>query len=237
MPLPLLRRFHPSLGLSLAAIPAMGVLLALGTWQMDRMQWKENLISERSQRLAAPPVNLPAQVAAPEALEYRRAQAVGRFLHDREMYLAGRSNRGQSGYHVVTPLQRADGSAVLVNRGWVPLDRKLPQSRDQGQVDGQVTVQGLARVPPAPGWITPANQVEGNFWFYVDIPAMAKAARLANVLPVYIEAGPTPNPGGLPVGGQPQTNLPNNHLQYAITWYLLAVALGVIYVLRSMKEE
>lgn len=237
MPLPLLSRFRPSWGLSLVAIPAMGVLLALGTWQMDRMRWKENLINERSQRLAAPPVNLPAQVASPEALEYRRVQVVGRFLHDRELYLAGRSSAGKSGYNVVTPLQRADGSAVLVNRGWVPLDRKLPQSRDQGQVEGQVTVQGLARVPQPPNWLMPKNQVEGNFWFYVDIPAMAKAARLVNVLPVYVEAGGTPNPGGLPVGGQPQTNLPNNHLQYAITWYLLALALSVIFVLRSLKEE
>ncbi len=237
MPLPILRRFKPSWGMTLAAIPAMGVLLALGTWQMDRMRWKEALIQERAQRLAAPPVNLPAQVAAPEALEYRRVQAVGRFLNDRELYLAGRSSRGQNGYHVVTPLQRADGSAVLVNRGWVPLDRKLPQSRDQGLVAGQVTVQGLARVPQPPGWFTPANQVEGNFWFYVDIPAMARAAGLTNVLPVYIEAGSAPNPGGLPIGGQPQATLPNNHLQYAITWYALAVALGVIYVLRSLKQE
>ena len=237
MPIRLFQRFHPSWGMTLAAISAMGALLALGTWQMDRMQWKEALIAERGQRLAAPPVNLPAQVAAPEALEYRRVQAVGRFLHDRELYMAGRSRRGQSGYHVIAPLQRADGSAVLVDRGWVPLDRKLPQSRDQGLVDGQVTIQGLARVPQRPGWLTPKNQVEGNFWFYVDVPAMAAAASLSNVLPVYIEAGLAPNPGGLPVGGQPETNLPNNHLQYAITWYALALALGVIYVLRSLRED
>ncbi|MCC7046500.1 MAG: SURF1 family protein [Alphaproteobacteria bacterium] len=231
------KHFVFSWPLTLAALPVLGVLVALGTWQVERMQWKRGLLAERAQRLSAPPLNLPAVFPIPGALEFRRVQVQGRFLHDHELYLGNRPRNGQLGYHVITPLVRADGSAVLVDRGWVPLDRKVPQSRAEGQLDGQVVVQGIARLPYAPGMFTPKNQVEGNFWFTIDLPEMARAAGLQTVLPIYVEAGPQQNPGGLPVGGQTDATLPDNHLVYALTWYALAIALVVVYVLRSMKEE
>lgn len=237
MPVAANRRFRFSWALTLSCLVVLGMLIGLGTWQVERMQDKRAMIAERAQRLAAPPLNLPAVIPIPDALEFRRVQAQGRFLHDQELYLGNRLRNGQAGYHVVTPLLRADGSAVMVDRGWVPLDRKLPESRAAGQFDGQVVVQGIARRPRPPGWLTPKNQVEGNFWFMVDLEEMAAATRLPTVLPVYIEAGPQQNPGGLPLGGQTDATLRDNHLVYAITWYSLAVALIVVYVLRSMKED
>ncbi|MGQ0674901.1 MAG: SURF1 family protein [Rhodospirillales bacterium] len=237
LPAFLYRRFKPGWGLTLAYLAALGVLLALGTWQMDRMEWKRALIAERAQRLAVPPLALPAAVAEPRALDFRRVQAVGRFLNDRELYLGNRPRRGQPGYHVVTPLVRADGTAVLVNRGWVPLDRKLPESRADGQIEGQTAVQGIARAPPAPGWFTPKNQEAANFWFHVDPQAMGRRADLRSVLPVYIEAGSQANKGGLPMGGQTDAALADNHLQYALTWYALAVVLTAIYAFKALKAE
>ncbi len=237
MPLAANRRFHFSWSLTLACLVVLGMLIALGTWQVERMQGKRAMIADRAQRLNAPPLNLPATIPIPEALDFRRVQVQGRFLHDRELYLGNKLRNGQAGYHVVTPLMRADGSAVLVDRGWVPLDRKLPESRAAGQLDGQVVVQGIARLPRPAGWFVPKNQVEGNFWFTVDLDEMGLAARLGTMLPVYIEAGPQQNPGGLPLGGQTDASLRDNHLVYAITWYSLAIALVVVYVLRSMKAE
>ncbi|MBL8703990.1 MAG: SURF1 family protein [Rhodospirillales bacterium] len=237
MPVVANRRFHFSWPLTLACLIVLGMLIGLGTWQVERMQDKRAMIAERAQRLTAPPLNLPAVIPIPDALEFRRVQVQGRFLHDQELYLGNRLRNGQGGYHVVTPLLRADGSAVMVDRGWVPLDRKLPESRAAGQLDGQVVIQGIARRPRPPGWLTPKNQVEGNFWFVVDLEEMAAATRLPTVLPVYIEAGPQQNPGGLPIGGQTDVTLRDNHLVYAITWYALAAALVVVYVLRSMKED
>lgn len=231
------RRFHFSWALTLACLVVLGMLIALGTWQVERMQGKRAMIADRAQRLNAPPLNLPSAIPIPEALDFRRVQVQGRFLHDRELYLGNKLRNGQAGYHIVTPLMRADGSAVLVDRGWVPLDRKLPESRAAGQLDGQVVVQGIARLPRQAGWFVPMNQVEGNFWFTVDLDEMGRAARLGTMLPVYIEAGPQQNPGGLPMGGQTDATLRDNHLVYAITWYSLAIALVVVYVLRSMKED
>jgi len=222
-------RLRPLLGPTLAALLGVLVLLGLGTWQLERRAWKLDLIAARAAGLAAPPIELPDRIPDPAALDYHRVWVEGRFRNDREFDLIGRFSGDKPGYQIVTPLILADGSAVLVNRGFVPLAAKDAASRPASQLDGTVRVEGVARLPTAPGWLTPANQPAGNVWFYPDLAQMAATAGLSRVRPVLIEAGPAPNPGGLPIGGQTQIDLPNDHLQYAVTWYSLAVALAVIY--------
>jgi surfeit locus 1 family protein len=209
------------------------ILLALGTWQVERLFWKERLIAERHAAVTAVPIALPPSLDAAKALEYHRVRVTGRFANDHELYLGATSRDGRPGYQVITPLRLADGASVLVNRGFIPQDRKAPDSRSAGELAGDVTVTGLLRLPPQgkPHWFIPANSPERNYWLYVDIPAMAAAAQVENVLPFYVDADATPNPGGLPLGGQTLLDLPNDHLQYAITWYALAAALAVIYIL------
>jgi len=209
------------------------VLLGLGTWQVERLFWKQGLIAQRHAAVTAVPIGLPRSLEAAQPLEYHRVQVTGRFANDRELYLGATAPDGRAGYQVVTPLRLADGSSVLVNRGFIPQDRKAPESRAAGELDGDVTVTGLLRLPPSgkPHWFIPANNAERNYWLYVDVPAMADAAHLDRVLSFYVDADATPNPGGLPVGGQTLIDLPNDHLQYAFTWYALAVGLAVIYIL------
>ncbi|HEX7969921.1 MAG TPA: SURF1 family protein, partial [Stellaceae bacterium] len=191
--------------------------------------------------LAAPPTELPSSLAAARGLEYRRVRVTGTFLNDRELYLGATSEDGRAGYQVITPLRLADGAILLVNRGFVPQDRRSPESRAAGEMQGEVTVTGLLRLPPEgkPYWFLPSNSAARNYWIYVDIPAMAAAQHLDRVLPFYVDADATPNPGGLPVGGQTPLELPNDHLQYAITWYALAAGLAVIYIVfirRRVRE-
>ena len=91
-------------------------------------------------------------------------------------------------------------------------------------------VTGLLRLPHGrPGWFVPDNRPDLNYWFWVDLPAMAAATSLSDVVPFYIDADATPNPGGWPKGGVTQIDLPNDHLQYAITWFALAAAAVVVY--------
>ncbi|HZO15647.1 MAG TPA: SURF1 family protein, partial [Polyangiaceae bacterium] len=115
--------------------------LALGSWQVQRLQWKSELIAERQARRDAPPLaKLPERFIAAEH-EFRKVRVTGRFRHDKEMYLAARSFRGNAGYHVITPLAVFPGH-VLVDRGWIPLDRKSPETRQPGNAEGEVTVEG-----------------------------------------------------------------------------------------------
>lgn len=234
------RWVRPSLGLSLASAGVFAVLLALGTWQLQRLAWKEALIVERTARAAAAPIALPALIDDPAALEYRRVAVTGRFRHERELYLGGRTYRRQVGFHVVTPLLLDDGRGLLVDRGWVPADRKASDSRAAGQREGLVTVEGLLRAGGWKGtaWLRPDNQAAANHWIWPDLPAMAAAAGLAQpVTAVYLAAGPAENPGGLPRGGLTRVTLRNDHLQYAITWYTLAAALAVIFLLYHARRE
>jgi surfeit locus 1 family protein len=228
---------------SLFALGGVVVLLGLGSWQVERLFWKERLIAARHAAVTAPPVPLPDTREAAHALDYHRVGATGSFLPDRELFLGATDTDGHLGYHVIEPLRLASGAVLLVDRGYVPEDKKLPATRAAGEPKGEVTITGLLRLPPRskPHWFLPANNAERNYWFWVDIPAMAAAESLDRVLPFYVDADKTPNPGGLPVGGQTPLDLPNNHLQYAITWYALAVALAVIAVIflrrRARGEE
>jgi surfeit locus 1 family protein len=138
-------------------------------------------------------------------------------------------------------LIRPDGSAVLVDRGWVPTDRAHPAARREGQVEGPVEITGIARRRDAtrPGWFTPANQPAERLWYSYDLPALEHALGL-ELLPIVVEADASANPGGLPIGGVSQTALRSNHRQYAITWYGLAAALIGVYVafgVRRARDE
>jgi surfeit locus 1 family protein len=221
--------FRPQFWPTLIAIPVFLTLLGLGTWQVFRLAEKDAVNAFRAERAAAPPVDLTTLPSDLAPLEFRRVRVRGSFDHTRELYVYGRSPRGNDGYFILTPLRR-DGDALLINRGWVPRDRKDPARRAEGQVAGPVEVTGFLRRDARRGWLMPDNDVPGNHWFWFDLPAMSRSAGLTETAPFYLEADTAPNPGGFPIGGQTQIQLPSNHLQYAITWYALAVAFLVIYV-------
>jgi surfeit locus 1 family protein len=229
--------FRPRLGPTLAAIAGVAVLLGLGTWQMQRLEWKQALIAERDARLAAPVAALPIDSADWRTWDFRRVVVRGRFEHDLEQLLGASKHGERLGHRVLTPLLRPDGSTLLVDRGWVPTDRADPAARREGQVEGEVEIAGIARyrADTAPGWFTPANQPDDRVWYGYDLDALEAALGL-ELLPIVVEADETPNPGGLPIGGQTIPALSNNHLQYAITWYGLAASLVVIYLLFSMRR-
>lgn len=240
-------RFLPALRATVIALPAFAVLIGLGTWQLERLAWKAEIIAFREARLAAPAIPLPADLAedglaeadlaenreALAALENRRVRVAGVLLHEREIYLAA-SRRGSVGFDVITPLRRADGTVVLVDRGWTPAAERDPARRPQGQVEGQVAVAGVVRLTGGRGWFTPDNDPARNYWFWLDLPAMTRFAGV-DAPPLVVVAGPAPNPGGLPIGKEARVELRNDHLQYAITWYALALALAVIYFLSQRR--
>lgn len=229
---------RPSLVAIVCFITALGILIGLGSWQLERRAWKHALLDKVTTRMAAPPVALGARITDPQALDYRRVTAVGRFLHEKEIYLAARTHRGKPGVHVITPLVRNGLAPVMINRGWVPQKRKDPGTRKQGQVAGLVTVTGIARMAAPKRLFTPDNNPATGFWMTYDTPAMAAALGIARPLSMVVEADAGANPGGLPRGGVTRIDFRNDHLQYAITWFSLALVLIVIFALyhREQKE-
>jgi surfeit locus 1 family protein len=227
-------RFRPSLAPTLFTIPMLLICVALGVWQLQRLEWKRNLIAQRAAAVAASPIRPPQTLAEARPMEFHPVVDDGVLLNDKEIFVGAAGPKGGIGFHVLTPLREPDGRVVFVNRGYIPSERKDPATRPAGQLAGAVHIGGLLRLPPdaKPNWFLPDNRPDLNYWFWIDLPAMAAAARLLpnDVAPFYIDADATPNPGGWPQGGVTPLSLPNDHLQYALTWFSLAAALVVIYV-------
>ncbi|MDH3234186.1 MAG: SURF1 family protein [Alphaproteobacteria bacterium] len=230
------RKFRPTLGPTLMVIPAVLFMAGLGVWQVERRAWKTDLIETRRSRIASPAIALP-QAPDLSKTEYRRVRLRGRFLHDREMYLGGRSWRGKLGYHIITPMTLSVGGAVLVNRGWVPVKRKDRATRQAGQISGEISIIGHLRAQPAKSRFSPDNDPDKNFWFQIDLSAMAAHAKLRDTPTFYVQAAEPIPPGGWPKPVPIGVNLPNDHLKYAITWFALAVAFAAIYVLYHLRRR
>ncbi len=202
------------------------VFLALGTWQVQRLFWKLDLIERVESRIHAAPVTAPARAEWPnvarEKDEYRRVTANGLFRHDRTALVQAVTERG-AGFWVLTPLVLADGSTLLVNRGFVPADRSSPEARLASEIAaGPVAVTGLLRMSEPGGAFLRSNDPASERWFSRDVSAIAAARGLEDVAPYFIDADATPNPGGLPIGGLTVVAFRNSHLVYALTWYALA---------------
>jgi len=211
-----------------------GALLftALGIWQVQRLFWKRDLIARVTTRIHLPPVAMPAQpewaTLDVKAAEYTRVKATGVFLHDRETLVDALTERGP-GVWLLIPLVTADG-IVLVNRGFLPVERRDANTRSASQVNDAVTITGLLRLSEPHGRILRPNDPSTDRWFSRDVAAIAAKRGLSNVAPFFIDADAAANPGELPMGGLTVVTFRNAHLVYAITWF----SLGAICVVGLM---
>ncbi|KAF9040475.1 mitochondrial protein required for respiration [Hymenopellis radicata] len=218
----------------------------LGTWQMRRLQWKINLIDELKEKLELPPLALPRKInlaVIPEFV-WRKVAVKGRFDHSHAMLLGPRVREGLTGVNVVTPLMRADGTTILVDRGFITSD--VAKSLSFSRPEAEVEVFGMIRLSQPRNTFTPDNRPEEGQWYWTDIDGMSEYAggERANVQPVYIEeifeghAGEASNniSRGIPVGRAPTVNLRNSHLSYVITWYSLS-ALTAFMFLRLLANR
>lgn len=227
----------------MAVLVVLAILISLGTWQVERLHWKEGLLADIAERRAAVPVPLADIESMAEQggdIEYRTVTATGRYINNKERHFFA-TWRGQTGYYIYTPLQLEDARYLFVNRGFVPYENKEPEMRMQGQLTGQQTVTGLARakLPAKPSWLVPNNDVVKNIFYWKDLDVMASSVDLdkASVVPFFVDADSTPNPAGFPIGGVTQVDLPNDHLQYAFTWYGLAVVLAVVVAISWFRRK
>ena len=237
------------LELTVFAIVGIAILIGLGIWQLDRKTWKENLIAAMTTRLARAPADLPPRDRWAgldrQHEEFARVGFPAEFMPGQEalVYSAGSAFRPDvkgPGYFVFAPARLAGGSIVIVDRGFVPLDRKDPASRAQGEPHGSVDLVGILRWPETRGLFTPADDPKNNVWYLRDIDAIAAAKHWQNVAPFYVEQEAPAPPGGLPQPGKLVVNLPDNHLQYAITWFGLALALAGVYLVwltRRLRQQ
>ncbi len=255
-------QFRPTLWPTLVVLPVLAVLIGLGVWQLQRRDWKEALIVVRAERVVSPIIDLvprtrietitdpgrfeirlpPASgVATIESdaasYEYRPVRLAGILQHEKAMHVVGRTLNGRAGEHVVTPLALAQGGIVLVDRGWVPPRGSSAGARDYARPEGRVVVEGYVRLFTAPGTFTPDNEPHSDTWFWFDHEAMARASGEDIASGFYVQAAPAAAANSPPVGSAPEIALNNPHLQYALTWFGVAMALVGVYVAFHIRRR
>lgn len=221
-----IRKKHTKLGiLTLSLIPFTA--FCLGTWQVQRLDWKSKLIAKYEDRLVRPSLPLPPRLdpsTVPE-FDYRRVHATGMLRHDQEMLIGPHMHDGKDGFLVITPLERGPGSStILVNRGWISREKKYQRDRDSSAMPREeITISGLLREPWKRNFFTPLNKPDEGKYYFPDVYQMAAQAGCE---PVWIEETMQPNlmaswdreEKGIPIGRPAEVNLRNNHLQYIFTW-------------------
>jgi surfeit locus 1 family protein len=228
------------------AVVLFAILIALGTWQLQRKAWKEGLIATLTERLAEPPSALPPPAAWSKldqaSDEYRRVTFSATFDHAKEALVYGaasafRPDVSGVGYWVLTPARLPGGGMIIVNRGFIPEGRQGAASRPEGQVTGAVDIVGAMRWRDPRSMFSPADNPTHNLWFIRDPAAVAAAKGLGSVAPFYVEQeGPIP-PGGLPQPGKLVVHLRDPHLGYAVTWYGLALGLVGVFVAWALRSR
>lgn len=236
------RFFRPMLWPTLLTAAMLPVLLGLGFWQVERLEWKRGLIATMTERMAADPVALPAPESWPSldaaAFEYARVSLTGRFMHEHELHYFTQGETGAPGYAVIVPLVLAGEADVIVfvDRGFVPVAMKDPAARAAAQPEGQVSLTGILRTPQPRGAFDGADDPDRNVWMVRDPEKMGAHLGLTHVAPFLVEAETDPAAGPWPKAGRTRVDLPNNHLDYALTWFGLALVLIAIYLIYHRSQ-
>ncbi len=229
--------FRPLPILTAATGVALAILIALGVWQLQRRAEKHALLSEIATRAEAPSAPIEILLVTGDYAAHRAATAQGTFAHDNESYVFHpRADKGptQPGYKVITPFELHSGGTLLVDRGWVDEAHANPTTRAKGQTEGEIELSGTLRSPTKPAAFTPPPDAGKHVFYARDSLAIAKSLGLMLRSPLIlevttkVEGGPEPLPSTL--------NIPDNHLQYAVTWFSLAIVLLVIYLRLHMSR-
>tara|TARA_Y100000588_G_C13981018_1_gene807202 strand:+ start:56 stop:781 length:726 start_codon:yes stop_codon:yes gene_type:complete len=226
-----------NLWMTVTALPVFLVLIGLGTWQLERLKWKEKIISERMQRFSAPILSIgDIQKQQLPNFEFRRIRVGGRYLHAREMLVVNKVWRGQPGFHLITPFKTNVGGSLLVNRGWVPMDWPEKYSA-KAQSEATLELTGNIRLDSRNNLWIPDNEPNKNVWFFVDVEQMAAQADLKDYHPYLIELRSNKKSVGYPKAQLSRLNVRNKHFEYALTWYALAVTLFIIFVAFHIRKR
>ncbi|AXC49084.1 SURF1 family protein [Paracoccus suum] len=193
-------------------VVGISILLSLGFWQLRRLQWKEGMLAQIQAQIDAPPQGLPQQVTP--AMKYQPVTVAGRTTGTEILVLSGTRESG-GGYQVISGFITTDGRTIMVDRGFIP-----EGERHTARPPTDLRIRGNLHFPDEIGSSTPAPNLTEGIWFARDVPAMA--AQL-NAQPVLVVAsaveGDAQGIEPIPVA---ITGIPNNHLEYAWTWFMLA---------------
>ncbi len=226
--------FKPRLFPLFAFIVALSILLGLSGWQIKRLNWKTDLISQRINSFESDPISF-INLNQPEKNEFRKVFVDGQLLNEFEMYMPALSKRGNNGFHILVPLKTTSGKLIIYDTGWIPLKIKEKEKRLLNISKNSQTFEAVIRTSGRKGYFQPDNDTDTNTWFFVEPELMSEYLKLNFENEYYLEAVKN-GPNGFPLGNQTRIYLRNNHLQYALTWLMIACGLVGVFFFANIKK-
>jgi surfeit locus 1 family protein len=226
--------FKPRLFPLFAFIVALSILLGLSGWQIKRLNWKTDLISQRISSFESDPISF-INLNQPEKNEFRKVFVEGQLLNEFEMYMPALSKRGNNGFHILVPLKTTSGKFIIYDTGWVPLKIKEKEKRLLNISKNSQTFEAVIRTSGRKGYFQPDNDTDTNTWFFVEPELMSEYLKMNFENEYYLEAVKN-GPNGFPLGNQTRIYLRNNHLQYALTWLMIACGLVGVFFFANIKK-
>jgi surfeit locus 1 family protein len=197
----------------------------LGTWQLYRLQWKQNLISQISEGLKSNSIQYSKNIKK----NYQKVNLVGEYNFKNQIYLYSLNTKGQPGFDVVTPFQTVNKENVLVNRGWIKKELKNDPKINYSTKN----ITGMLRIANRKNIFTPDNDIDENIWFSVNLEDLQKITdKKFNEFIVYLEDKNI----NIPKPKKITIDVPNNHLKYAITWYSISISILFYYLYFRKKK-
>ena len=204
------------------------IFCALGTWQLYRLQWKLELISEITFGLDSRPIEYSNSIKK----NYQRVIVKGKFNFDKQIYLYSLNDNGKPGYDVITPFRTNKNENVLVNRGWIKKELKNNPIINKNIEDGQKII-GLLRKIYKPNIFKPDNDLKNNIWFSINLEDLkVTSGERFNEFVIFLED----NQAKTPIPRKISIDVPNNHLKYAITWYAISISIIFYYLYFRRKK-
>ena len=200
------------------------VFISLGSWQIIRLNWKNNLISEIETSLKTPPVELSELNLS----NYLKIKTSGSIDFEKQIYLYNLNESGTPGFEVINPLI-IDSKNYLINRGWIPFEKK--DSKEIYEFD-EVNIVGTLKSQGRKNIFKPDNDIEENYWFSLDRDDILEftGKKFSNYI-IYLDGNyQSPKPKKI------TANISNNHKKYAITWFSLAISILLLYLYFRRKN-
>ena len=195
---------------------------ALGTWQLYRLQWKLDLISEITYGLDSSPIEYSNSIKK----NYQRVTIKGKYYYDKQIYLYSLNDSGKPGYDVVTPFRTNKNENVLINRGWIIKELK-DKPRINLKIDSEIKITGILREIYKPNIFKPNNDIKNNIWFSINLEDLKETTgEQFNEFIIFLED----NQAKTPLPKKISIDVPNNHLKYAITWYAISISIIFYYL-------
>lgn len=227
-------KFKPTIGASIATLLCALILFGLGTWQVQRLVWKNNILKTIHGRMADDVLIFPDDIKDPEKFDYTKGAVRGNFVYEHEYFVYSRQFRGEKGFHVLTPFKRLSGDMILVNRGFVKED-DIPFLR---RPKDQMILNGILHLPDDRNRFTPEN-TEGSYRLYAtDVDFISRETGIKFSTPLVLYASDLKS--GVPIGGQLRLDIANDHLEYAFFWYvmcLMSIFFYFFYFIKTGEDD